>query len=151
MLNYLKRRFSSNDLQDELADQNSETNSNFTNSTNKSSSVTMNRKQYQKMGPSPSLPVSPSVSRNFSFTDSFMNAARNIMSTSSTTVSNPTATSFNGHLTINKTKKKILLVIDDQHVDWNTYFTKRKLSNDYEMHVEQVVEKLYSQVNQKSH
>ncbi len=136
MMNYLKRRFSSNDLQTEIDNemyQNSEMNSRA--GTNTDSKILNSRTSLQVDGMSSSMPRS--LSRNFSLTDSVINVARNIWSAPTTSSTQHPTYTINGNSN-RKTKKKTLLIVDDQHVDWRKYFLRHRLSNDYEIHVEQV-------------
>ena len=171
MLNYLKRRFSSGDLQNELDDEqdqdskilssitkrientslgmsfnnNNNNNANQNQNNNFSNIVTnfttSNRVRGTK-GPSPSAPSSPT--KNISFTDSVLNAARVIMTTNnsphqSASLSNNNFSSASSKHVSNREKVKILFVIDDDHTDWSKYFRHRKLIGDYEIRVEQVI------------
>lgn len=126
MMNYLKRRFSSGDLQNEH-DEGDMTHPTFTDShthvhptrqstwENKSSTYT-------------SAPSSPT--RNFSFANQFFNAARGVVNQAiqqiphqqvGTTYSSPSSSLHTQSIqqqNLSKEKCKLLLVIDDQHTDW---------------------------------
>ena len=173
MMNYLKRRFSSGDLQGELDDnepeqenklistitkriENTNLNMNFINNSNtnansNSSNISniisnfanVTRKASTK-GPSPSAPASPT--KNTSFADSVLNAARVMMnnnnnnSQSQSTANNSgiNYSSSGSKFSVNKEKVNILLVIDDDHTDWSKYFKNRRLNGEFEIRVEQV-------------
>lgn len=165
MINYLKRRFSSSDLQSELDDNSndyirakahenlnhnysSNNASNHNVNSNSSSSVNNNYTNFTRKGPSPSAPSSPS--KSLSFADSVMNVARQVMNTNISNAYSSTssiASSFINHQSSstgrhtqhhNKDKTKILLVIDDEHTDWSKYFRHKKLFGEFDIRVEQV-------------
>lgn len=125
-MNYLKRRFSSGDLQNEH-DEGDMTHPTLTDShthvhptrqptwENKSSTYT-------------SAPSSPT--RNLSFANQFINAARGVVNQAiqqiphqqlGTTFPPSTSSSHSQSIqqqNVSKEKCKLLLVIDDQHTDW---------------------------------
>nr|AAK83048.1 synapsin isoform 2.1 [Aplysia californica] len=106
-MNYLRRRFSSGDLQGEASDNDDSPNVGGLN--------------FRK-GPSPSAPNSPSKSA------SSANLGQRLFSSSS---------SSSGKPSYNKDRCKTLLVIDDQHTDWSKYFRGKKLFGDWDVRVEQ--------------
>lgn len=89
-MNFLRRRFSSGDLQGELRNDDE---------------LNFSRLNFTKKGPSPSAPSSPSKTQN---------TAGGIFSsfTSSTPSSQPQKPTYN------KDRCKTLLIIDDQHTNW---------------------------------
>jgi hypothetical protein len=171
MMNYLKRRFSSGDLQGELDDNepeqenklistitkrientnlnmsfisnsDSNANSNTTNISNIISNIANATRKASTKGPSPSAPSSPT--KNTSFADSVLNAARVMMNNSSSQSQSTTNSSGKNYpstgskFSVNKEKVKILLVIDDDHTDWSKYFKNRRLNGEFDIRVEQV-------------
>ncbi|KAL8593454.1 hypothetical protein ACOMHN_037288 [Nucella lapillus] len=106
-MTFLKRRFSSGDLQGELEDAEGQV------------------PQTPKKGPSPSAPSSPSR------TTPAGGLGQRFFSSSSS--SSPSA----GRAAFNKDRCKILLIIDDQHTDWSKYFKGKKIFGDWDIRVEQ--------------
>ncbi|ELU06331.1 hypothetical protein CAPTEDRAFT_158296 [Capitella teleta] len=124
-MNFLRRRFSSSDLQGELAD------SSAGPQAPDNSGFSFN---FPKKGPSPSAPSSPSKSSSSvqGITRSLINAAQNA------------ATGVGGKAGYNKERCKTLLVIDDQHTDWSKYFKGRKIFGDWDIRIEQAT---FSEIN----
>ncbi|XP_067934739.1 synapsin-like isoform X2 [Watersipora subatra] len=124
-MNYLRRRFSSSDIQKDLED---EEQPNFSNTASNFFGFGVAKK-----GASPSAPSSPSRS----------NIAGNITGNISGNISNLSGgmTSMTKGLfskpTYNKDKCRCLLVIDDHHTDWSKYFRGRKVFGDYDIRLEQ--------------
>ena len=169
-MNFLKRRFSSGDLQGELEDQQNEQdiklitkklenstmsqNNNATNTNNPNFSNMFNftKVNNHRKGPSPSAPTSPS--KNISFTDSVLNVARVMINANNNNNNQHPANSNNNNYNnnnsigskflLNRDKTKILFVIDDEHTEWSKYFKNRKLIGDFEIRVEQVNTKLFT-------
>lgn len=112
-VSYLRRRFSSSDLQGDLQDEEEEQRmlENISNQTGMFSGF--------KKGPSPSAPSSPSKSSS-----SVPGLARNLFS-------GPNKPAYN------KDRCKTLLVIDDPHTDWSKYFRGKKIFTDWDIRVEQ--------------
>lgn len=185
MMNYLKRRFSSGDLQggqDEEEHENklistitkrientslnmnfvnninsdnknnsSNASANSNNTTNNNNNISniisnftnVNRRSSTSKGPSPSAPASPT--KNTSFADSVLNAARVMINNNSPNSSQHQTTTNNycaptgSKVFSNRDKIKILLVIDDDHTDWSKYFRNRRLNGEFEIRVEQVI------------
>ncbi len=160
-MNFLKRRFSSGDLQGELEDQQNEhdikfitkklenstmsqnNNTTNTNNPNFSNMFNLTNINNHRKGPSPSAPTSPS--KNISFTDSVLNVARVMINANINNNNNQHPSSSNNNnnsigskFVQNRDKTKILFVIDDEHTDWSKYFKNRKLTGDFEIRVEQV-------------
>ncbi|GFR67821.1 synapsin [Elysia marginata] len=111
-MNYLRRRFSSGDLQGEASDKQPDG----------SAPSAVGGLNFKK-GPSPSAPNSPSKS---SGTSGAGGLSQRLFSSSSS--SKPA---------FNKDRCKTLLVIDDQHTDWSKYFRGKKLFGDWDVRVEQ--------------
>ncbi|XP_076469042.1 synapsin-like isoform X2 [Babylonia areolata] len=107
-MTFLKRRFSSGDLQGELEDAERQV-----------------PPSPSKKGPSPSAPSSPSrTAPAGGFGQRFF---------SSSSSSSPSS----GRAGYNKDRCKILLIIDDQHTDWSKYFKGKKIFGDWDVRVEQ--------------
>lgn len=151
-MNYLKRRFSSGDLQGELKDQqefdakmNQNSSSSIINNTITQAAQKINMQfslsnqqpaQEPRKGPSPSAPSSPTKSMPFG---SVINAARGIINTTinqTTAVQQPSQQQQLRNA-LNKDKSKILLVIDNDSTDWSKYFRGKRLFGDYEIRIEQ--------------
>ncbi|CAF3565202.1 unnamed protein product [Rotaria sordida] len=165
MMNYLKRRFSSGDLQNENDDStmtmlptSTESHMNMTSQSNISRPSAWELKS-SKYTSAPSSPT-----RSLSFANQFMNAARGVVNqaiqqiphqptgtglTSSSSISYSHPHHHHHHhqsqltqnkdqqQSISKDKLKLLLVIDDQHTDWSKYFKGKKIFADYDIRVEQ--------------
>ncbi|GFO43594.1 synapsin [Plakobranchus ocellatus] len=111
-MNYLRRRFSSGDLQGEASDKQPDG----------GGPPGVGGLSFKK-GPSPSAPNSPSKS---SGTSSSGGLGQRLFSSASG--SKPA---------YNKDRCKTLLIIDDQHTDWSKYFRGKKLFGDWDVRVEQ--------------
>ncbi|KAK3743913.1 hypothetical protein RRG08_054799 [Elysia crispata] len=111
-MNYLRRRFSSGDLQGEASDKQPDG----------APPAGVGGLNFKK-GPSPSAPNSPSKSSGGSGAGGL---SQRLFSSSSS--SKPA---------FNKDRCKTLLVIDDQHTDWSKYFRGKKLFGDWDVRVEQ--------------
>lgn len=136
-MNYLKRRFSSGDLQNENDD------SVMTIPTAPESHMNMTSQGNVNRQPAPwetksstytSAPSSPT--RSLSFANQFMSVARGVVNQAIQQIPQPTGTGLSSsfspsshhhsqsmqnkdhHQHISKEKCKLLLVIDDQHTDW---------------------------------
>jgi hypothetical protein len=158
MMNYIKRRFST-DLQDDI-DPNSSTvstenqptnnNTNINNRINKPTAVlppppisnpqNVNKApQRRQTGPSPSAPSSPT--KNMPSLSAMLSSAKELISTNTsslTQTSNSNRPFLTRQSTLLKDKSKVLLVIDDaSHIDWSRYFRNKKIG-DFEIRVEQV-------------
>ncbi|CAF0891544.1 unnamed protein product [Didymodactylos carnosus] len=143
MLKNLIRRFSSGDLQNDFKDDDIPVEMNNETLTNSISHIKQSHQQQpweRKVGPSPSAPSSPT--RNLSFANQMMHAALGVVNQAMqkqptiSTVSTMNQQSQNQQQT-NKEKCKLLLVIDDQHTDWYTYFRGKKIFADWDIRVEQ--------------
>ncbi|ESO12867.1 hypothetical protein HELRODRAFT_93529 [Helobdella robusta] len=117
-MSYLKRRFSSNDLQGDLMNER-------TDSTGFSFNLPKRR------GPSPSAPSSPSRST------SIQGLTRGLFGSSSSSTQPPKPA-------YNKDRCKTLLVIDTPNVEWTKYFRGRKLLGEWDLRVEQAE---FSEIN----
>ncbi|UJR35366.1 hypothetical protein I4U23_028123 [Adineta vaga] len=153
MMNYLKRRFSSGDLQNEHDESvmtvptSHESHSNMSTQSN----VTRQSGWESKSSTYPSAPSSPT--RNLSFANQFISVARGVVNQAiqqiphqqSGTSGLPTthhaphyhAIQTRDYQQNSKEKCKLLLVIDDQHTDWSKYFKGKKIFADYDIRVEQ--------------
>ncbi|XP_074657259.1 synapsin-like, partial [Tubulanus polymorphus] len=107
-MNYLRRRFSSSDLQGDLKDEEETSILSFA----------------TRKGPSPSAPSSPSKSSAAGIT-------RGLFSSATAQIRSSTQPAYN------KDRCKSLLVIDDPHTDWSKYFRGRKIFGDWDIRVEQ--------------
>ncbi len=145
MMNYLKRRFSSGDLQNEHDESVMTIPTSTESHVNMISQGNVNRQLpwETKQSTYTSAPSSPT--RNISFANQFMNVARGVVNQaiqqiphqqvgtglSSSSYSSSTSSSSHHHHNysqsmqnkdqhqqISKEKCKLLLVIDDQHTDW---------------------------------
>ncbi|CAF2762943.1 unnamed protein product [Rotaria sp. Silwood2] len=163
-MNYLKRRFSSGDLQNENDDStmtmptSTEPHMNMTSQSN----VSRQSAWEPRSSKYTSAPSSPT--RSLSLANQFMNAARGVVnqaiqqiphqqtgtgltpSSSSISYTHPhhhhhhhsqSMPTKDQQQSISKEKFKLLLVIDDQHTDWSKYFKGKKIFADYDIRVEQ--------------
>jgi len=140
MMNYLKRRFSSGDLQNEHDESIMTIPTSPESHVNMISQGNVNRQPIweSKQSTYTSAPSSPT--RNLSFANQFMNVARGVVNQAIQQIphqqvgtglssSSSSSSSHHHHYTqsmqnkdqhqqISKEKCKLLLVIDDQHTDW---------------------------------
>ncbi|CAF3538485.1 unnamed protein product [Adineta steineri] len=163
MMNYLKRRFSSGDLQNENDDNimTIPTSTESHTTTIPQNNVNRQPAWESKSSTYTSAPSSPTRNPP-SLANQFMNVARGVVSqaiqqiphqqpgtTTTTTGSLPSTyhpqhqshfqsiQNRDQHQQISKEKCKLLLVIDDQHTDWSKYFKGKKIFADYDIRVEQ--------------
>ena len=143
MMNKLLRRFSSTDLMDKDDAPNSLTSNTDTNAaTNNQNrvmqtpSLPLNQPNMMpKKNISPSAPSSPTQSKiSFNQISTMMTAAREILSSTTTSQQSSKPGLFSQSTLTNKAK--VLFVIGDTSVDWSRYFRNRKLV-DFEIRVEQ--------------
>ncbi|GAB1610018.1 synapsin-like, partial, partial [Argonauta hians] len=131
-VSFLRRRFSSGDLQGELRDAQEQ---------GQAQLLQQHQQQQQQQqgggaggaggpvlplrkGPSPSAPSSPSR------TSAAVGIAKGIFSSSA-------AAQQQQRSGVNKDRCKTLLIIDDPHTDWSKYFRGKKLFGDWDIRVEQ--------------
>ncbi|CAF0762176.1 unnamed protein product [Rotaria sp. Silwood1] len=165
MMNYLKRRFSSGDLQNENDDNTMTMPTSTESHMNMTSQSNVSRQSAWESRSSKYTSAPSSPTRSLSFANQFMNAARGVVhqaiqqiphqqtgtpltSSSSISYSHPQHHHHHHHHSqsiqnkdqqqpISKEKFKLLLVIDDQHTDWSKYFKGKKIFADYDIRVEQ--------------
>lgn len=159
MMNYIKRRFSSSDLQDDNDDRQekiiprnltaaiskiSNPTTSYTSTDIKNTQSSYTKSNFKMNFPSPSAPTSQanSPTKSLSIT-SMMNAAKDMVADTFHSGMPAKQGDFDiaTHTTHNrslKDKLKHLLVIDDLSIDWTRYFKGRKIE-DYILRVEQVI------------